>query len=92
MFYITAVVAQPQPGETLRLQLPDGLVLDKKEKAEKSVPFGNTDFTQVSWLVQACKAGEKLKIETSLSPGSIKEAILLKVEALGITRPGGACP
>ncbi len=92
LFYITAVVAQPQPGETLRLQLPDGLVLDKKEKAEKAVPFGNTDFTQVSWLVQACKAGEKLKIETSLSPGSIKEAILLKVEALGITRPGGACP
>ena len=91
-FYLTAVIARPAEGETIRLELPDGFVFGKNEKAEKEIKQQNVDYTQLSWLVFACKQTDSATLQAILNPGDKREKIKIKVEPVGITRPGGVCP
>jgi DNA-directed RNA polymerase subunit RPC12/RpoP len=96
VFYLSAVVATPDnsdlDGVTVRLDLPEELRLLDGEDAEKSVEGVGEPYTQVSWLVQACRPGKSVTLTVYLEPQGVSETWTLTVEPVGITRPGGVCP
>jgi len=90
-FYLTAVVADPQPGETIQIQLPDSLALAAGESAIKSINETGIEYTQISWLIQACGQADLVDIEVSLDSNDVAEKWQLSIDPVGITRPAGAC-
>lgn len=91
-FYLTAVVMNPASGETVTLVLPENLALAPGETATRVLSESSAGFTQVSWLLQACKRTDGSPLQVHLEPGSVTETWNLEIEPVGITRPGGACP
>jgi hypothetical protein len=91
-FYLTAVVTDPQPGETIQIQLPGSLALKTGESAIKSINETGIEYTQVSWLIQACEPSDIEDIEVSLEPSGITEFWSLSIDSVGITRSAATCP
>jgi hypothetical protein len=56
-FTVTAYVKNPQPGQVVRLALPEGFRLADAYEAEQKVAGGG-DFSQASWKVRAGAAGD----------------------------------
>jgi hypothetical protein len=84
-FWITALINNPQPGQTIRLTLPAGLALTEGSPAEQSVTSGG-DYTQVSWRVVAEAPLKDGAIVVTLQPTGVKESQTITVLAKGITR------
>ena len=91
-FYLTAVIADPSSGETISLALPENLALAPGESATRPLEASSAGFTQVSWLVQACRRGDNVQLQAHLEPGGVSEFWTIDIQPVGITRPGGACP
>ena len=91
-FYLTAAIAQPQSGETVEIKLPDMLRLEADETALKNIEPTSAGYTQVSWLVRACKSAEDAAIQVILQPFNQTENWTFDIQTVGITRPGGVCP
>jgi hypothetical protein len=69
-FTLTAYVKDPRDGDKAKLQLPADLKLADGQKAEQGLRTGaGQDYAQVSWLVQASKAG---KFDVSATAGDRK--------------------
>ncbi|MBX3013607.1 MAG: zinc ribbon domain-containing protein [Caldilineaceae bacterium] len=84
-FWITTLVGMPKAGQSVRLDLPDGLVLSNGMPAEQPVtPGGN--FTQISWRVTAEKALNAATVTVQLSPDNLSESQSITVQSRGITR------
>ena len=92
VFYITAVIADPQEGESVELRLPDELTLEAGESFEKEVEETGVDYTQISWLVRACQRVDTTTVAVSVNPDGTEEIWNMSIDAVGITRPGGVCP
>jgi hypothetical protein len=86
-FWVVAMVVDPVEGQSLRLELPDGLGLVPGETVEKAVIAapGNT-YTQVSWLVEASRAIGDSTIRVTLVPDGLTEEQSITVLGKGITR------
>jgi hypothetical protein len=91
-FYLTAVIATPTGDETVQIMLPDGFQLAEGEAAQKTVAGQGEPYTQVSWMVFACVHTDSAELKVNLDPGGVTETLVLAVDPVGITRPGGACP
>ncbi len=91
-FYVSAIVAQPYGIETISIHLPKELRLVEGEVSEKTVEDAGQPYTQVSWLVQACKPATEVKIEVVLQPGEVVETWSLAIDPISLTRSGGICP
>lgn len=73
LFWIVAMIANPVEGQSLRLDLPNGLALTAGETAEKTLTFTAGDgYTQVSWLVEAQRATSDT-VKVTLLPDALTE-------------------
>lgn len=78
VFWVTALVMSPAPGESLRLELPPELELVAGFQAEQPV-VADAEFTQVSWQVRAKAPTEEAEVRVVLLPGNISEAQTIEV-------------
>jgi hypothetical protein len=84
-FWVTALVAKPQTGQMVKLDLPAGLALASGYRAEQAVTPGG-DYTQVSWQVIAEAPLNNGAVTVTLQPTGIKESQSITVQPKGITR------
>lgn len=76
-FWVSALVQNPQSGQSVKLTLPAQLELTHNPE-EQAVPTGAT-LIQVSWRVRAVSVGDNLSIGVALSPGSDKASTQISV-------------
>ena len=84
-FWITALVTAPQDGQTVQLDLPEGLMFADSYGPELAVTPGG-DYTQVSWQVIAGAPLEDGLITATLQPDGVTESQSITVQARSITR------
>lgn len=85
VFWVTALVTAPQAGQTVRLNLPNGLAFVDGYGPEQTVTAGD-DYTQVSWRVVATAPIRDGPITATLQPDGVTESQSITVQAKGITR------
>jgi hypothetical protein len=74
VFTVTGYVSDPAPGQTVTLEVPDGMTL-VEGKAQQSVPqLGEADFSVVLWRVRVLRHGEfavRVRSNTGVTTGKI---------------------
>jgi hypothetical protein len=80
-FRVSAFVKNPKPGQTVTLDLPDGLSLDKEDPQVKPVEIqAGVTITKVDWLVTPSdEFGGKAKLTATLSGAAKPETYTIVV-------------
>lgn len=80
-FWVTALVRNPQPGQSVELVLPAGVTLADREQSAKPVATGQK-YAQVNWQVK-CAPGTKgpLRLSVKLLPAGPSRDLSVDVEA-----------
>ncbi len=70
-FTVTALVGNPNPGQTAELVLPDGLKLVDSNPAKQNVRAGSKELSPVTWRVKAERKGE---FEITVRSGGLSQS------------------
>jgi hypothetical protein len=80
-FTVTAYVAEPQPGQTARLVLPDSLRLSPGQNQTQPVPRSVVNaYTPVSWRVRAERTG-KYTVTVESAGLSQSETVVIRTKS-----------
>ena len=80
-FWVTALVRNPQPGQSVELVLPAGVTLADRENAAKPVPMG-AKYAQVNWQVKSAPGTRgSLRFGVKLLPDGPSRDVSVDIEA-----------
>ena len=80
-FWVSALVQNPQAGQSVALNLPEGLQLASGETAGKAVSAGK-DYLQINWLVRIdARHSGTVSLAATLLPQGVQHSCSLTIQA-----------